>query len=71
MRSGLIRGWRRGQLGELEEARKEAAEVLRINPGYTIEGIKRLFVYRDPKDTEHILDGLRKAGLPETYGDVR
>ena len=54
-----------GQLGELEEARKEAAEVLRINPGFTIEGIKRLFVYKDPKEVEHILDGMRKAGLPE------
>jgi adenylate cyclase len=53
------------QLGQLEEARKEAAEVLRINPGFTIEGFKRLAVYKDPKDVEHRLDGLRKAGLPE------
>ena len=40
-------------------------EVLRINPGFTIESLKRLLVYKDPKDAEHILDGLRKAGLPE------
>jgi adenylate cyclase len=53
------------QAGQLEEARKEAAEVLRINPGFTIQGWKRLCVYKDPKDTEHRLDGLRKAGLPE------
>jgi adenylate cyclase len=53
------------QLGQLEEARKEAAEVLRINPGFTIEGYKRLLPYKDSKDTEHRLDGLRKAGLPE------
>jgi adenylate cyclase len=53
------------QLGELEEARKEAAEVLRINPGFTIERRKRTLVYKDPKDAEHHLDGLRKAGLPE------
>ena len=53
------------QLGQLEEARAEAAEVLRINPGFTIESYKRLVVYKDPKDTEHRLDGLRKAGLPE------
>jgi adenylate cyclase len=55
------------QLGEFEEARAEAAEVLRINPGFTIESWKRLAaVYKDPKDAEHRLDGLRKAGLPES-----
>ena len=53
------------QAGQLEEARAEAAEVLRINPGFTIERWKRLAVDKDPKDVEHRLDGLRKAGLPE------
>jgi adenylate cyclase len=53
------------QLGQIEEARKEAAEVLRINPGFTIEGYKPILVYKDPKDTEHRIDGMRKAGLPE------
>ncbi len=53
------------QLGKLEEAKKEAAEVLRINPGFTIEGWKRLAVNKDPKDAEHRLDGARQAGLPE------
>jgi adenylate cyclase len=53
------------QSGQLEEARKEAAEVLRINPGFTIGSWKRLAVYKDPKDAEHHIDGLRKAGLPE------
>jgi adenylate cyclase len=53
------------QSGQLEAARGEAAEVLRINPRYTIEGEKRLAIYRNPEDVEHYLDGLRKAGLPE------
>jgi adenylate cyclase len=53
------------QARQLEEARAEAAEVLRINPGFTIERWKRLAVDKDPKDVEHRLDGLRKAGLPE------
>jgi len=26
---------------------------------------KRLFVYKDPKDVEHRLAGIRKAGRPE------
>jgi adenylate cyclase len=54
------------QAGQLEESKAEAAEVLRINPGFTIESWKRLEVYKDPKDVEHRLDGLRKAGLPES-----
>jgi adenylate cyclase len=53
------------QLGQLDEARKEAAEVLRINPDFTIERYKRILVHKNPKDVEHRLDGLRKAGLPE------
>jgi adenylate cyclase len=54
------------QSGQLEEARAEAAEVLRINPGFTIESSKRILVYKDPKDLEHHIDGMRKAGLPES-----
>src|SRR6266849_4270010 len=54
------------QSGQLEEARAEAAEVLRISPGFTIERHKRLAVFKDPKDAEQRIDGLRKAGLPET-----
>jgi adenylate cyclase len=54
------------QLGQLEQARAEAAEVMRINPGFTIESAKRVIVYKDPNDVEHRLDGMRKAGLPET-----
>jgi hypothetical protein len=40
--------------------------VLRINPGFTIESAKRVVVYKDPKDVEHRLDRMRKAGLPES-----
>jgi adenylate cyclase len=54
------------QLGQLEEARKEAAEVLRINPAFKIEGYKRLLIYKNPPDLDQWADGMRKAGLPET-----
>jgi len=54
------------QSGQLEEARKEAAEVLRVNPVFTIESWKRLAVYKEPEDAERFIDGLRRAGLPET-----
>jgi len=52
-------------LGQIEEARAEAAQVLRISPGFTVERHKRVWVHKDPKDLEHRLDGLRKAGLLE------
>jgi adenylate cyclase len=54
------------QLGNIEQARAEAAEVLRIEPKYTLEGTQAgLSVYKRPEDVEHLFDGLRKAGLPE------
>ena len=54
------------QLGNIEQARAEAAEVLRIEPKYTIEGTQaRLSGFKRPEDAEHYFDGLRKAGLPE------
>jgi adenylate cyclase len=53
------------QLGQIEDARREAAEVLRINPDFTIERHQRIIRYKDPRDVEHRVDGMRKAGLPE------
>jgi adenylate cyclase len=54
------------QLGQLDEARAEAAEVLRIDPKYTIDGTqRRSALFKRPEDVEHLFDGLRKAGLPE------
>ena len=53
------------QLGLLDEARAAAAEVLRIDPTYTIEKTRSLATYKRSGDTEHFLEGLSKAGLPE------
>ena len=53
------------QLGRLEDAHAEAAEVLRLNPSYSISGTqKRVSVLKRAEDMEHLVDGLRKAGLP-------
>jgi adenylate cyclase len=52
------------QLGEVENARAEAAEVLRIDPCYTITGTPPVTTLKRPEDIEHISVGLRKAGLP-------
>jgi hypothetical protein len=50
----------------MEEARAEAAEVLRIHPDYTVTGTaRRIMAFKSAEDAEHFFDGLRKAGLPE------
>ena len=54
------------QLGQIGEARTEAAEVLRVQPNFTISGTaRRLVAFKDPEDEKHYFEGLRKAGLPE------
>jgi adenylate cyclase len=54
------------QIGKLEEARAAVAEVMRIEPDYTIGGTSRLLTtFKNPADDQHYFDGLRKAGLPE------
>jgi adenylate cyclase len=50
------------QLGQLEEARGEAAEALAILPTYTIPTTS---LFKHPSDAKHFCEGLRKAGLPE------
>ena len=54
-----------GQLGQLEQARTHVSEILRLEPGCSISRIRRLIVYRNAGDADHLLDGLRKAGVPE------
>jgi adenylate cyclase len=54
------------QMGQLERGRFHAGEVLRIQPGWTIEGsVKVMDAFRFPQDAEHFFEGFRKAGLPE------
>ena len=54
------------QMGRFDEARAEAAEVLRIDPKFTIVGMpRRLALFKRPEDAVHLFDGLRKAGLPQ------
>lgn len=51
------------QLGRLDEARAQAAEVLRRKPGFSVRA--EMPHYRYPADAEHLREGLLKAGLPE------
>ena len=51
------------QLGRLDEARAQAAEVLRRKPGFSVRA--EMPHYKYPADAEHLREGLLKAGLPE------
>jgi adenylate cyclase len=54
------------QIGQLEQARAEVAEVMRLDPNYTIGGVARpTAAFKNAEDDKHYFDGLHKAGLPE------
>ena len=53
-------------LGRDEEARREAEEVLRIDPHFTLEYASKTWPYKDVRDRDLVFNALRKAGLPET-----
>jgi adenylate cyclase len=51
------------ELGRQQEARAEAAEVMRASPGFTLEKMKQGALRRDDPGTQHFFAMLRKAGL--------
>jgi TolB-like protein/Tfp pilus assembly protein PilF len=53
------------ELGQMEEARAELAETLRLRPNSTIRQFILSEPFKDPADTEAEIASLRKAGLPE------
>jgi adenylate cyclase len=53
------------QLGQLDKAREEAAEALRIDPWFTINQAIYAKICKRPEDGERFNDGLREAGFPE------
>jgi tetratricopeptide (TPR) repeat protein len=50
-------------MGKEEEARAEAAEVLQINPKFSVEYMAKISQYKRQEDTDQYMQGLRKAGL--------
>jgi TolB-like protein/class 3 adenylate cyclase/Tfp pilus assembly protein PilF len=55
------------QLGKLEDARREVAEMMALSPGLTISEQSQRMArsYRDPEHVRHHAEGLKKAGVPE------
>ncbi len=52
-------------LGREEEAHAEAAEVLRLNPKFSVKKYAKAMPIRDKAVKERYIDALRKAGLPD------
>jgi adenylate cyclase len=54
-----------GQIGRLETARETVNRLVKELPGASITLVSESEPYADRELLEHLLDGLRKAGLPE------
>ena len=50
-------------LGREKEARAEAAEVLRINPKFSLDSYAKILPHKDRSETDRFIGALRKAGL--------
>ena len=49
--------------GRDDEAYAEAAEVMRIDPKFSLAYLEKQLPYKDPADTQLVIGSLRKAGL--------
>jgi hypothetical protein len=53
------------QLGQMNEARVDAVEALRLHPSSTISWNMMSEPFKNLADAEPMVAGMRKAGLPE------
>ena len=51
--------------GRMEDARREASEVLRINPKYSVSLAEKTSPQKNKVVKQRYYDALRKAGLPD------
>ena len=54
-----------GQMGLIEEAREAWRELMQVNPSYSLKDSQLETPYENLGNLERIVEGLRKAGLPE------
>jgi hypothetical protein len=52
-----------GQLGRIDEAKKSLNDLLAIRPDFASAARSEYLKWYGPELAEHVLDGLRKAGL--------
>ena len=50
-------------MGREKDARAEAAEILRIDPKFRLDSLAKMLPYKDPSETDKVVNALRKAGL--------
>jgi adenylate cyclase len=50
-------------MGREKEARAQAAEVLRINPKFSLDSYAKILPYKDQSEKDNYINALRKAGL--------
>jgi adenylate cyclase len=50
-------------LGREKEARAEAAEIMRVNPKFSLDFVAKMLPYKDQSQTDKVVNALRKAGL--------
>jgi adenylate cyclase len=53
------------QLNRPADARVALAKLVALSPGLTVSGARQRLPIRDPASLEMVLDGFRKAGLPD------
>jgi adenylate cyclase len=55
------------EIGKEDEARAHAAEIFKMEPGFSLEEVSKIntYGYKDPAHLERRLNALRKAGIPE------
>jgi adenylate cyclase len=51
------------RMGREKEARAEAAEVLRINPKFSMDSFAKIVTNKDQSQTDRFINAIRKAGL--------
>jgi adenylate cyclase len=54
------------ELGRHEEARAQAAEIMKLSPQTSLEALRQRIPYKDQAVLERLFDGLRKAGVKES-----
>jgi hypothetical protein len=51
--------------GRLEEAQKTMRYLLQLDPTLRISDLKDVYPFRRPEDLASVIEGVRKAGMPE------
>jgi adenylate cyclase len=65
--AGNVRAWQRktvalAHLGRTEEAKYALTQLLKLQPGFSVEYVAATYPFRNPSHTAIFADGLRKAG---------